>query len=78
MSDDDRLDHRLNDIQRLVYKRQAYSIVGGNPAKVIKKRFNETTINQLLAITWWDWSSEKITAHLDAITHADIDVLAKI
>lgn len=28
----------------------AYSIVGGNPAKVIKKRFDETTINQLLAI----------------------------
>ena len=56
----------------------AYSIVGGNPAKVIKKRFNETTINQLLAIAWWGWSSEKIAAHLDAITHADIDVLAKI
>lgn len=30
----------------------AYSIVGGNPAKVIKKRFDETTINQLLAIAW--------------------------
>ena len=56
----------------------AYSIVGGNPAKVIKKRFDETTINQLLAIAWQGWSSGKITAHLDAITHADIDVLAKI
>lgn len=56
----------------------AYSIVGGNPAKVIKKRFDETTINQLLAIAQWGWSSEKIAAHLDAITHADIDVLAKI
>ena len=56
----------------------AYGIVGGNPAKLIKKRFDDATINKLLAIAWWDWSSEKITAHLDAITHSDIDVLAKI
>ncbi|MGY8878767.1 MAG: Vat family streptogramin A O-acetyltransferase [Pseudoalteromonas sp.] len=56
----------------------AYSVVGGNPAKVIKTRFDDKTINTLLDIAWWDWSNEKITAHLDAITQNDLDVLSKI
>ena len=56
----------------------AYSVVGGNPAKVIKNRFDDKTINTLLDIAWWDWSNEKITAHLDAITQNDLDVLSKI
>lgn len=32
-----------------------YSIVAGNPAKVIKMRFNENVIRKLLVIKWWDW-----------------------
>ncbi|MEI8653019.1 Vat family streptogramin A O-acetyltransferase [Pseudoalteromonas sp. Hal273] len=56
----------------------AYSVVGGNPAKVIKNRFDDKTINTLLDIAWWDWSNEKITAHLGAITQNDLDVLSKI
>ena len=56
----------------------AYSVVGGNPAKVIKTRFDDKTINTLLDIAWWDWSNEKITAHLDAITQNNLDVLSKI
>uniref|UniRef100_UPI0024953457 hypothetical protein n=1 Tax=Pseudoalteromonas aliena TaxID=247523 RepID=UPI0024953457 len=39
MSDDDRLDHRLNDIQRLVYKRQAYIHVGNK--ELIAPRTNQ-------------------------------------
>ncbi|MEH6815257.1 MAG: CatB-related O-acetyltransferase, partial [Pseudoalteromonas distincta] len=35
----------------------AYSVVGGNPAKVIKTRFDDKTINTLLDIAWWDWSN---------------------
>lgn len=56
----------------------AYSVAGGNPAKVIRKRFDDETINKLLAVAWWDWSSKKITAHLDAITQCDLDALCKI
>jgi virginiamycin A acetyltransferase len=37
-----------------------YSIAVGNPAKVIKKRFSEKIIAQLLEVKWWDWSEEKI------------------
>lgn len=37
-----------------------YCIVGGNPARVIKPRFDGETIEKLLAVQWWDWSDEKI------------------
>lgn len=37
-----------------------YSIVGGNPAKLIKYRFTEEVIGKLLEIKWWDWDEEKI------------------
>lgn len=49
-----------------------YSIVGGNPAKVIRTRFSDEVIAGLEAIAWWDWSVEKITRNLDAITSGDI------
>jgi len=52
-----------------------YAIVGGNPAKIIKYRFEENTIDKLLKITWWDWSVEKITKNLEAITNSDISQL---
>jgi len=49
-----------------------YAVVGGNPAKIIKYRFNIETIKNLLQIAWWDWSAEKITENLESITNADI------
>ncbi|MFI0474063.1 Vat family streptogramin A O-acetyltransferase [Halomonas sp. HMF6819] len=55
----------------------AYSVVGGNPAKVIKYRFDESTISELLEITWWEWSAERITAHLEAIVGSDLVALRK-
>ncbi len=39
---------------------QPYSIVGGNPARHIKYRFDEDTIKKLLSIQWWNWSDDKI------------------
>lgn len=49
-----------------------YSIVGGNPARVIKQRFDDSTIAALLAIKWWDWPLEKIERNLVAIEAQDI------
>ena len=40
-----------------------YSIVGGNPAKIIRKRFDEETIESLLSLAWWNWPVEMITEH---------------
>jgi virginiamycin A acetyltransferase len=52
-----------------------YTIVGGNPAKIIKQRFTDEIINTLLKIAWWDWDIKKISAHLEKIVAADIDAL---
>ncbi len=56
----------------------AYSVVGGNPARVIKYRFDEQTIAALLATAWWDWSAETITTNLEAIVGGDLAVLQKV
>jgi virginiamycin A acetyltransferase len=52
-----------------------YSIVGGNPATLLRQRFSDETIKQLLEIAWWHWDIEKITRNLDKIVGADIDAL---
>lgn len=43
---------------------EPYAIVGGNPARLIKKRFDDDTIKSLLDLKWWDWSSEKINKNV--------------
>ena len=55
-----------------------YAIVGGNPAKEIRKRFDEATIETLMAIQWWHWDIEKITRNLKAICGADIEALGLV
>lgn len=52
-----------------------YTIVGGVPAKPIRKRFSENVINTLLEIKWWDWSREKISEKIHAIQTGKIDQL---
>lgn len=52
-----------------------YTIVGGNPARVLRQRFPDETINVLLEIAWWDWDIEKITRNLEKIVSADIEAL---
>ena len=44
-----------------------YTIVGGVPAKTIRKRFNNETLDELLKIRWWDWPEEKIARNIQAI-----------
>lgn len=56
----------------------AYTIVGGNPAKPIRKRFSDADIERLEHIAWWDWDAEKITRHLKLITSTDIDGLQQV
>lgn len=53
----------------------AYCIVAGNPAKVVKKRFDDETIERLQKIAWWDWDIEKITRNLHLISNLDVDAL---
>ena len=54
-----------------------YAIVAGNPARIVKARFDEATVERLLAIAWWNWPAEKITRNLAAIKGADVDALER-
>ena len=53
----------------------AYKIWGGNPARLIKKRFNDDDIEKLLKIKWWDSELEKLKEHLMLIKFSDVDAL---
>ncbi|MEG0469837.1 MAG: CatB-related O-acetyltransferase [Longicatena sp.] len=52
-----------------------YTIVGGVPAKEIKKRFSEETITTLLNIQWWNWSKERIQQNINAIQTGRLEEL---
>jgi phosphonate metabolism protein (transferase hexapeptide repeat family) len=49
-----------------------YAIAVGNPAKVIKYRFDENTIQKLQDIAWWDWSHEKLNSCLDDLKNLEL------
>lgn len=53
-----------------------YTIVGGVPAKPIRKRFDDDTAEKLLSLKWWDWSKEKIQRNIFAIQNGDISALS--
>lgn len=56
---------------------EPYSIVGGNPAFEIRKRFPEEIITKLLELKWWDWDIEKITVNIQSLTGNNIDKLIR-
>ncbi len=53
----------------------AFAVAAGNPARAVKRRFDEATIDALLAIAWWHWPAEKITENLSAIRGGDLEAL---
>jgi virginiamycin A acetyltransferase len=55
-----------------------YHIVGGNPSRIIKKRFEDELINYLLEIKWWDWSAEKIFSNLEILCSSNLDRINSI
>jgi len=50
---------------------EPYSIVAGNPARLVRKRFDEQTIQMLMEIRWWDWPIDKIKANMGVILSTD-------
>ena len=54
-----------------------YTIVGGVPAKPIRKRFDDETIRALENLRWWDWEREKIARSIVAIQNGRLDELEK-
>jgi len=55
-----------------------YTIVGGTPAKEIRKRFDAEVIQQLLMLKWWDWSADNIRQCLPYIMEGKINELLTI
>jgi virginiamycin A acetyltransferase len=54
-----------------------YAIVAGNPGRVVRRRFDDATVEALLDVAWWDWPAARISAHLAAIRGADLAALQR-
>jgi virginiamycin A acetyltransferase len=54
-----------------------YAIVGGNPASVLRYRFDEETIRRLLSLKWWDWDVAKISQYVGALCAGDVAALER-
>ena len=54
-----------------------YTIVGGVPAKTIRKRFSDDDIEALQKMKWWDWPIEQIQAHISEIQTGKMEELKK-
>ena len=50
-----------------------YAVVGGVPARLIRRRFPDDTISALLALRWWDWPADKIKPRLSALQAGQIE-----
>lgn len=54
---------------------EPYTIVGGNPAKPIRKRFDERQIAMLLEMQWWDWPEDRLRGAMPLLTTGDVEGL---
>ena len=52
-----------------------YAVVAGNPAREVRRRFDDDAVSRLLAIAWWDWPLDKITRNLRHVRGADLAAL---
>ncbi|WP_299970042.1 CatB-related O-acetyltransferase [uncultured Roseobacter sp.] len=55
-----------------------YSVVVGNPGRVIRQRFDSDTTRRLMALAWWDWPIDRILKHEGLIAGGDIDALEAV
>ena len=55
-----------------------YTIMGGVPARPIRKRYDEETIQRLLALRWWDFPPEQMRKCLDALEQGDLQALEQM
>jgi virginiamycin A acetyltransferase len=44
-----------------------YTVVAGNPARIVRRRFDDENIDRLLRAAWWDWPAASITTHARTI-----------
>jgi len=54
---------------------EPYTVAGGNPARPIKKRFDEELIELLLKLQWWDFEPEKLFAFMPILCDDDLELV---
>lgn len=54
---------------------EPYAIVGGNPARTIRKRFDDERVRLLLDMRWWDWPDDRLAGAMPILTGGDVDAL---
>lgn len=54
---------------------EPYAIIGGNPAKMIRKRFDETGIAMLRELKWWNWTEDQLHTAMPLLTSGNIQAL---
>jgi len=52
-----------------------YGVVVGNPARLVKRRFDDATIERLLSLTWWNWPDDGLAAAVPLLVRGDVDAL---
>lgn len=57
---------------------EPYTVVGGNPAQPIRRRFDDAIVDALLEIRWWEWPIQKIEANIEVITDCNLDALKNL
>ncbi len=55
-----------------------YAVVAGNPARVVRMRFDEATVARLLATAWWDWPAERVLRAIPALVKGDVAALEDV
>jgi virginiamycin A acetyltransferase len=56
----------------------AYAIVGGNPARLIRRRYHEDDVARLTRLAWWDWPLEHVSRHIATIMSGSVDDLEAV
>lgn len=55
-----------------------YGIVGGNPARLLRRRYDERDVARLLAVAWWDWPLDLVTEHVRTVMAGSIAELERV
>lgn len=55
-----------------------YAVAAGNPARIIRMRFDEEIVNLLLRLKWWDWDPKKLAENLHVLTNCNLEALRKL
>lgn len=55
-----------------------YSVIAGNPATTVRRRFDDATIDRLLAVAWWDWPDEQVARHAHLLMNGNIEAFLAV